>query len=304
MRIRSLLISSLAVGGLAACQAEKKEGAAMQPHVETATRTTAASQQAVTSKDGTRIAFDRVGQGPPLILVSGALSHRGLLEGNPLIAKLAEHFTLYTYDRRGRGESTDTRPYAVDREIEDLEALVAHAGQPVYVFGTSSGAALSMQAAAKLGPDKVRKLALYDAPYGQDRAAYATQKQGVAKAIATGKPGDAAALFLTGIGMPPEALAAMQRSPQWAEMAKMDFTLNYDFAILGDGSIPEDSLRAITVPTLVMTGENSLPFMQPAADRIATLAKAERKTLAGQDHQVKADAVVPVLVAFFAPASS
>jgi pimeloyl-ACP methyl ester carboxylesterase len=197
------------------------------------------------------------------------------------------------------------KPYAVAREIEDLDALIAHAGRSVYVYGVSSGAALAMQAAATLGPAKVARLALYEPPYGQDPALFAKQKHGIAATVATGKPGDAAELHLTGIGMPREALDAMKKSPQWAAMAKIDFTLTYDYEILGDGAVPADTARAIDVPVLVMTGEKTLPFMHATADRIAELVRdAQRKTLAGQTHQAKSDVVVPELLAFFTPASS
>jgi pimeloyl-ACP methyl ester carboxylesterase len=302
MRINSVLLGCLAIAGLAGCRSDNKDGAAMKP--ATKNEQPAAATQ-VTSKDGARIAFERAGNGPPLILVSGALSHRAMLRGNPLVPMLAEHFTVYAYDRRGRGESTDAQPYAVQREIDDLEALIAHAGQPVYLFGASSGAALSMQAAAALGERKVRKLALYEPPFGQEPAAFAKQKQAVADAIESGKPGDAAELFLTGIGTPRDAMDNMKQSPQWDAIAKMDFTLNYDFAILGDGAIPEDTVRAIAVPTLVMTGGNSLPFMGPTGDRIAALLRdGRRKTFAGQTHQVDARVVVPALREFFDRTSS
>lgn len=292
-----MLVSVLALL-LAACQTEK-------------TRTTTAEARApqeskqdmtsgVTSRDGTRIAFDKTGSGPALIVVSGALSQRSLLAGEPLIPTLAEHFTVYIYDRRGRGESTDVKPYAVEREIEDIDALVTDAGGSAYLYGVSSGAALSLQTAAKLGPAKVTKVAIYDAPYGQEKQAFAKQKDGVNERVRTGKPGDAAEFFLSSIGTPPEALEGMKRSPAWEAMKKMDFTLAYDYEVLGDGAVPEDVVKTIRVPALVMTGGNSMDFMQSAADRIAALIPdAQRKTLEGQAHQAAAEVVVPVLVEFF-----
>jgi pimeloyl-ACP methyl ester carboxylesterase len=310
MTIRPLLISSLAAAGLLRCQSDQKDGAPMQTQkpeqtLSNSAKRNLADETLVTSKDGTKIASDRTGRGPVLILVSGALSDRRLLAGNPLIPKLAEYFTVYSYDRRGRGESTNTKPYAVEREIEDIDALIAHAGQPVYLFGTSSGGALSMRAAAALGPTKVTKLAVYEVPYGQEPAVHAKQKQGVAKAIETGTPGDAAEVFLTSIGTPPDALKKLKASPQWDAMRQMDFTLNYDYAILGDGAIPTDAIDSISVPTLVMTGEHAMPFMNTSADAIARqLRSSKRKTLAGQTHQVQADVVIPELVAFFEHASS
>jgi pimeloyl-ACP methyl ester carboxylesterase len=192
----------------------------------------------------------------------------------------------------------------VEREIEDLEALIEHAGDSSFLFGVSSGGALAMQAAAKLGPAMVPKLALYEIPYGQESAAFASQKQRVNELVKTGKPGDAAVFFLTAIGTPPEVIEGMKRSGEWEAIKKIDFTLAYDYAVLGNGAVPEDTARAITVPALVMDGEKTMGFMHSTADRIAELMpRSQRKTLAGQTHQVDADAAVPVLTAFFTGAS-
>ena len=249
------------------------------------------------SADGTRIAFEKVGHGPALILVGGALSDRQ--GGRQLAANLSEHFTVYLYDRRGRGESGDTKPYAVEREIEDLDGVIELAGKGANVYGVSSGGALALQAAAKLGPAKISKLAVYEPPYGQDERAFKEQKEGVNHLVQTGKPGDAASFFFSAIGTPPPALDEMKRSPKWATIAEMDFTLAYDFAVLGDGQVPED-VKLISVPTLVMNGDKSMPFMPAAADRIAELMpNAQRQTLAGQTHQAAVEAVAPILREFF-----
>ena len=248
------------------------------------------------SKDGTRIAFERAGNGPALVLVSGALSHRQ--GGKPLAGKLVDHFTVYTYDRRGRGESGDTKPYAVDREIEDLEALIEQAGGKAYVYGVSSGGALALQAAGKLGP-AVRKLAVYEPPYGQDPRAFAEQKDRIGQIVQTGKPGEAAAYFFSAIGTPPHVLEDIKRSPDWESTKKMDFTLAYDYAVLGDGSVP-DTVRRMSAPTLVIDGEKSMEFVHKAADRIAELVPdARRKTLEGQTHQAAPESVAPLLIEFF-----
>jgi pimeloyl-ACP methyl ester carboxylesterase len=249
------------------------------------------------SSDGTRIAFEGTGQGPALVIVGGALSHRG--GGKPLVSELQDHFTVYIYDRRGRGDSGDNQPYAVDREIEDLGAVIDQAGAPAFVYGVSSGAALSLQAAAKLGPQKVRKLALYEPPYGQGQREYNEQKERTNQLVRTGKPGEAAKFFLSAIGMPPPALEAMTRSPEWQGIQKLDFTLTYDYAVLGDGAVP-DAAKAISVPTLVINGEKTLDFIPRAADRLAELIpNAQRETLPGQAHQAEPKAVAPVLVRFF-----
>lgn len=262
---------------------------------------TSGSAELAASKDGTKIAFERAGSGPALVIVGGALSQRD--GGKPLAGKLGDHFTVYVYDRRGRGQSGDTQPYAVEREIEDLGAVIEQAGEKAYLYGVSSGAALALRTAAKLGPAKVPKLALYEPPYGQDGATFNEQKERVQQLAQTGQPGDAATFFLTSIGMPPPALEELKRSPAWEGMRKTDFTLTYDYEVLGNGSVP-DSARLIAVPTLVMDGEKSLDFIHPSADRLATLIpKAQRKTLPGQTHQAAPDAVAPLLIEFFGGAS-
>jgi pimeloyl-ACP methyl ester carboxylesterase len=270
------------------------EGAAMSTNVESEK---AGNVAVVTSKDGTNIAFEKVGNGPALVIVGGALSQRD--GGKPLALELTDRFTVYTYDRRGRGESGDTKPYAVDREIEDLEAVIEQAGNEAYLYGVSSGAALSLQSAAKLGPAKVPKLALYEPPYDQGDSEFEEQKERINQLVQTGKPGDAAAFFLSAVGMPPQALEDMKRSPEWEGIKRIDFTLAYDYAVLGNGTVP-DSVKRISVPTLVMDGEKSLDFMHPTANRIAELMpNAQRKTIKGQTHQAAPEAVAPLLIEFF-----
>lgn len=281
-----------------ACETSDKPvapgGAAMSASIKSET---AGNVAFATSRDGTRIAFERVGSGPALVIVGGALSHRN--GGKPLAGKLMDHFTVYTYDRRGRGESSDTKPYAVDREIEDLGAIIEHAGNKAYLYGVSSGAALALQGATKLGPAKVPKLALYEPPYGQDERAFSEQRDRINQLVQTGKPGDAAASFLAGIGTPPQVLENMKRSPEWEGIRKSDFTLAYDYAVLGNGSVP-DTVKLITIPTLVLDGEKSMSFMRPTADRIAELIpNAQRKTVKGQTHQAAPEAVAPLLIEFF-----
>jgi pimeloyl-ACP methyl ester carboxylesterase len=299
--MKALVLASAML--LAACQPEREAmndpSSTAEAAAKPAQATTQDTKPVATSKDGTRIAFEKSGSGPALVLVSGALSQRSLYRDQPLVPTLAKHFTVYIYDRRGRGESTDVQPYAVAREIEDLDAVIGQAGGSAYVFGISSGAALSLQAAASLGPAKITKLAVYDTPYGQGREEAAKQKQRVEEVIRTGAPGEAAATFLSGIGTPPQALEEMKRSPAWETFKKIDFTLAYDLQILGDGTVPE-ILKTIQVPTLVMNGGASLKFMNASADEIAAgIPRSQRKTLEGQTHQLEADAVVPVLAEFF-----
>jgi pimeloyl-ACP methyl ester carboxylesterase len=256
----------------------------------------------VTSKDGTKIAFEKSGSGPALIIVSGALSARSLFEGEPrlLVEKLSKNFTVYIYDRRGRGESTDEQPYTVQREIDDLESLIDNAGGQAYLYGVSSGGALSLHAAGKLGAGKVPKLAIFEVPYGQGKEVFDQQKQGVNDRIKNGKPGDAAAFFLAEIGTPEEALEKMKLSPAWRTIEKIDFTLAYDYEVLGDGAIPHEVVKTITIPTLVMVGEKGMDYMHATAEQLATLMpNTSHKILKGQMHQPKAEAVAPVVTSFF-----
>jgi pimeloyl-ACP methyl ester carboxylesterase len=217
-----------------------------------------------------------------------------------LVEMLSKHFTVYIYDRRGRGESTNEQPYAVQREIDDLESLIDNAGGRAYLYGVSSGGALSLHAAGKLSADKVPKLAIFEPPYGQGKETFDKQKQGVNERIKNGKPGDAAEFFLSQIGTPAEALEKMKSSPAWRTIEKIDFTLTYDYQILGDGAIPRDVVKTITIPTLVIVGEKSVDFMHTTAKQLATVVPgAEHKTLKDQMHQPKAEAVAPVLIEFF-----
>lgn len=251
----------------------------------------------VQSKDGTRITYDKVGKGPALVIVGGALSDRK--GGGPLARELSANYSVYTYDRRGRGDSGDTKPYASEREIEDLSAIIEQAGNNAYVYGVSSGAALALHGAVRLGPDKITKLAVYEPPYGQEQAEFDAQKARVNELVNDGEPGEAAAYFLTAIGMPADDVEAMRQSPEWERVAKIDFTLEYDYVVLGNGQIPSN-VTQIEVPTLVVDGTESLAFMHPTADRLAELIpEAERRTLEEQTHQAAPEVVVPVLKAFF-----
>jgi pimeloyl-ACP methyl ester carboxylesterase len=258
----------------------------------------------VISKDGTRIAYDKTGTGPALILIGGALSDR---KGGAELAKLlAPHFTVYTYDRRGRGDSTDTPPYSIKREIEDLEALIDAAGGSARVYGKSSGAALSLHASAALG-SKITKLAVYEAPYNEADGAAREWKDFRTKLdalLAADQRAEAVAAFLEFVGAPAEAVMKMKTSPAWDGMQAMAPTLAYDNALLGDDrAVPTTVAARIKVPTLVMDGGASLqqmPFMKPTADKIAkAIPSAQRQTLEGQAHDASAKALAPILLKFF-----
>jgi len=260
--------------------------------------------QKVTSKDGTTIAYEKSGKGPALILVGGALSARA---GNgELVQLLSPHFTVYSYDRRGRGDSTDTKPYAVEREVEDIAALVQAAGGSAYVYGKSSGAGLSLHAAASLG-DKVKKLAIYEAPYSDAEGAPKEWREfrvQLDRLLAAGRRADAVTSFMKFTGAPDKVLEEMKASPAWPGMEAMAPTLAYDNAILGDDRrVPVEVAAKVKVPTLVMDGGASLgpmPFMRATADKLGkAIPNAQRRTLEGQAHDVSAKALVPILVKFF-----
>jgi pimeloyl-ACP methyl ester carboxylesterase len=262
------------------------------------------------STDGTSIGYDRRGSGPPVVLVGGGLVDRS--ENAALAGALAERFTTYNYDRRGRGQSGDTLPYAVDREIEDIGALVAEAGGSAHLYGVSSGGALALEAAgAGLAVDK---LAVYEVPYctaGEMPRRWAEYVGQLEAALADGRRGDAVALFMRLVGTSDEAIAGMMNAPFWPDVEALGHTLGYEAACLGDGQPPTARLAAIAAPTLVMTGgagpESShmsgLPadfFDRPAAAIAASIPRAERRTLDGQTHLVDPSVMAEALGGFFA----
>src|SRR5215207_2640458 len=234
----------------------------------------------VTSADGTTIAYERAGGGPALVLVDGAMCYRAAGPMQPLAALLEDSFTVYTYDRRGRGESSDTTPYAVAREVEDLQALIAQAGGEAYVYGISSGAALALATAAA-GP-WITKLALYEPPFMAEVGDGAQIKEYTER---LNELGDAVALFMTNVGMPAEAVAGIRAQPGWAMLEAIAPTLAYDDAVLGDGSVPRDLASTIAVPALVLAGGASPQSLQQAATATAdALPTARHRTLVGQTH--------------------
>jgi pimeloyl-ACP methyl ester carboxylesterase len=260
----------------------------------------------VTSKDGATIAYTVLGQGTALILVDGATGFRWYGEPSELAQLLAANFTVYCYDRRGRGESSDTQPFALEREIEDIEALIDAAGGAAALYGISSGGALAFEATLGLS-SKVKKLAIYEAPYDDTAAGvqawhgYRTQ---LAEFLATDQRGEAATLFMRFVGAPEEMVAGARQSPMWQIMEAVAPTLAYDAAALGpDRRVPTGRAAAITVPTLIMDGgasEQMMPFMRASAETLAAaIPHAQRGTLAGQTHNVDSKALAPVLTAFF-----
>jgi pimeloyl-ACP methyl ester carboxylesterase len=259
----------------------------------------------VNSADGTKIAYDKQGEGPALIAVDGALCTRSSGAKPQLAGLLASRFTVYSYDRRGRGDSGDTLPYAVDREIEDIDALIDEAGGTAYLYGHSSGASLALDAAVKLGA-KVGKLAMYEAPYNDDgaaRQAWAQYTRQLTEALAAGRRGDAAALFMNYVGVPADQIDGMRRSPYWAAMEAIAPTLAYDHVgILGrDACVPVERAARVRVPALVIYGDASFPFMAVTARTLSqAMPQVELRGLEGQTHDVDAAVLAPVLAGFFA----
>lgn len=255
----------------------------------------------VRSKDGTAIAFDRSGEGPPIILVLGAFNDRAT--GAPLAAALQERLTVINYDRRGRGDSGDTAPYAVEREVEDLGALIEEAGGSASLFGYSSGALLSLRAAARRLA--IPKLALYEPPLiaqGSRIERPEALAARLAELVAEGRRGEAVELFQTeGIGLPADVVAQLRQAPFWPALEAMAHTLVYETKIIGDGSIPTERAASVAAPTLVIAGGESFPFMRAMASALAdAIPDARARVLEGQTHDLVPQALVPVLEEFLA----
>ncbi|MEM8535654.1 MAG: alpha/beta hydrolase [Chloroflexota bacterium] len=260
----------------------------------------------VVSKDGTAIAFDHAGTGPVVILVGGAFWHRSFPNPNPQDDPLEQDFTVVTYDRRGRGDSGDTLPYAIEREIEDIAALIEAFGGSAFVFGMSSGAVLSLEAAARGLP--IKKLALYEPPFIVDDSRppvpsdYVHQLNAM---VAAGRRGDAVEYFMTkAVGMPAEFVTPMRDMPMWPAFEAVAHTLAYDGTIIGDtmsgNPLPTDRWSSVTIPTLVMDGSESPAYQQNGVHALVDiLPNAQRHTLAGQTHDVSLAALAPALAAFY-----
>ena len=257
--------------------------------------------QTATSRDGTRIAYERFGSGPPLILVDGAMCSRAFGPMPKLAPLLAKHFTVFIYDRRGRGDSGDTKPYAKQRELEDLAALIGAAGGSAFVAGLSSGAALALEAAASgLG---VAKVAAYEPPFVAARdEPQANHQAALNELLAADRRGDAVKYFMRRmVNVPAIFVALMQLMPGvWRKLKAVAHTLPYDAAVMGDFSVPTQRIASIRVPALVMDGGKTDSRLRRAVDGVAAaLPTATRRTLAGQTHNVKPEVLTPALVEFF-----
>jgi alpha-beta hydrolase superfamily lysophospholipase len=259
----------------------------------------------VRSADGTTIAYETFGQGPALIAVCGATCDRALMR--PTAQALGEHFTTLNYDRRGRGESGDTLPYAVEREIEDLAALIDRAGGAAHLYGHSSGAGLVLRAVAAGLP--VDRFVLHDPPYSPDDAAAQDEARRFGKTLRellrADRPAEALELWFRTTGMPDEIMQGMRVTPRWAELTALAPTLAYDSAVMGDidrgGAVPEDIASRAARPGLVLVGGESPPFMLEVGRRLAQLLPdARHRVLDGQDHVVPPDILTPAVTEFLA----
>ncbi|MFE5817118.1 alpha/beta fold hydrolase [Streptomyces sp. NPDC056479] len=251
------------------------------------------------SADGTSIAYQITGEGPAVILISGAMSTGGTVA--PLAVPLSERFRVVAYDRRGRGQSGDTAPYTVEREVEDLAALIEAVGGEAALYGTSSGGALALEAAASGLP--VRQVAVYEVPFAvyeggaKERAEYTER---LTEALEEGRRGDAVELFLRLAGMAEQMIQGARQSPMWRGMETIAPSLAYDNAVMGDGLVPRDRLASITAPVLAVAGSASPAWMQEAARAVAeTVPGGSYRSLPGQTHMVEPEVLGPVLVEFF-----
>jgi pimeloyl-ACP methyl ester carboxylesterase len=253
----------------------------------------------VVSHDRTTIAFDRTGDGPPVVLVGAGPTDRRAHQ--PLAALLAPRFTVVNYDRRGRGDSGDTAPYTVDREYEDLAAVIGEAGGSAQVFGDSGGGILALEAAARGLP--ITRLAVWEPPYVIDGSRPPVPKdyrERLGRLSAAGRRGEMVELFLTqAVGMPAEVVAPMRQSPFWPSMEAVAPALVYDAMIVGDFSLPAGRVTTVKVPTLVLDGGQT-PWLSTATQAVAdAVPNARRQTLEGQPHNVDAAVLAPALTEFF-----
>jgi pimeloyl-ACP methyl ester carboxylesterase len=258
----------------------------------------------VRSKDGTPIAYERSGSGPSLILVDGALCSRAFGPSPKLSPLLAQHFTVFAYDRRGRGQSGDTQPYSAAREVEDIAALINEAGGSASLLGLSSGGALALQAAA--AGLAIEKVVAYEPPYVDDagqRGGNAHEGQ-LKRLVADGNRAGAVKYFMRDmVGVPAPFVVFMQLMPWiWRKLEAVAHTLTYDAALMTDFRIPRARLATIGVPALVMNGSKTDQRLKDAARAIAAVIPGARHNeLTGQTHNVKPDVLTPAVVEFLIP---
>lgn len=252
------------------------------------------------SKDGTAIAYDVYGSGPALIYITGASCFRFMKPTLQSAKVFAKEFTVYNYDRRGRGDSGNTLPYAIEREVEDIEAMINAAGGRACLYGHSSGAVLALESAMRLG-NKVNKIVMYDPPYVHDetaKAEYGKLSRKVVKLLEEGKNTEAMSGFLKGIGIPRIFIFLIRLSRDWKTMVALAPTLAYDIA-LTSSMPPTDRASRVTVPTQIVVGEKSPASIHAVAAQLAkAIPSAKFVQLEGQDHMVDAKALLPLLSSF------
>ena len=262
---------------------------------------TSTTLERVTSADGTTIAYERSGEGPAIVLLPGGSVDRHSNDG--LAAVLSSTGTVFNVDRRGRGDSGDTLPYAIEREIEDIAAVIDDAGGTAVLYGSSSGAALALLAAAALGP-KVSKLVLWEPPYIVDPAARppADHVAAYEAFLANDQRSEAAEYFMTKVvGLPQEFADFAKTQPFWAEQVKIAHTLPYDGRIMGDYEPPTELAATVTVPTIVLTGSKSFPFFAQTAEVLSdALPDGRSEVLPDQEHNVDPTVLGPAIVRFLA----
>lgn len=252
--------------------------------------------ETVTSADGTPIVYERSGGGPALVVSTGAFCDR--LSSAPLAERLSDRYTVYRFDRRGRGDSGDTPPWAVGREVEDLAAVVAATGETPLLYGHSSGASLALEATAAGVP--VRRLAVYEPPYVPGEGTAPETADRMASLCVDGRPDEAALFFLRNTGMGDEQLAQMQAAPFWARMVGLAPQLAYDVRLGNGGEVPVDRLAAIQCPTLALAGELSAPWASDGAATIAAaVADGRSEIVDGQRHGVDQGVAAAFLIKFF-----
>ncbi|MCC5929860.1 MAG: alpha/beta hydrolase [Cyclobacteriaceae bacterium] len=258
-----------------------------------------------TSKDGTMIAFSRQGKGNPLILIDGAFCHRNFGANVKLPQYLTNHFMVYTYDRRGRGESGNTLPFSLEREFEDLQAVIDETSGDAFVYGISSGAALALEA-VKYGVN-IKKLVVFESPYIVDSSRNpfpANYLETIQSLLKENKPAKAVKYFMgTGIGLPPFVVWMMQLMPAWKQMKKIAHTLEYDTLLLknyGSGEpFQNEDWQEVNIPVLVISGTKSEKWAQNAMKHLAeVLPDARHLDLEGQSHLVSPRVIAPHITNF------